>query len=1373
MSDRDTPQSPGPDAAHGGRDEMSATGIGPSPLRVSAQATGASDWEATWSDELEEIRHTRQKRAGAGSPDFDGETANERAHDARLAGFAVSGGGIRSATFNLGVMQALARLKLLSRFDYLSVNSGGGYIGGWLLAWIKRAGMARVQAELCGEACEDAGGPTTRPGPGGGGGGGAPGAGEPAALTEEGSPAAGQEVEAGPIRWLREFSNYLTPQVGIFTADTWTLVATYLRNLFLNFGIVVLLLGVILLSPRLLLLFSRWFERDDAYYLIATAVGFLTIAIVFIGLNLAEIFPEERRKWPWFARQGWVQALVVLPLFAAAWFAALWLWHSEAGALAEEGESVMGYRDLLLGRWLGEKFGWYDAMGLATVPFEPVAWALAAAVLYFGVWLVGAVLFVVAGKVRKEKEPPWSVRVWRAVLFSAPIAGAFGGAMIWGLTVISNALEGILYPGDVVGGWHLLHINVWKAPAIVLVFVLTAFVHTGLMGRAFPESMRQWWSRLGAWMLIYSVTWLGVFWMAIYGPIVLALAGQMAFAALTATWAGATTAGVVVGRETAKREGNQQAVPRWRKVVAALAPQLFIVGLLAIVALGLHLILSPPGPLESAGPAATSAAGTTSAAGAAAATDAAGATGAEGEAYYRTTAGAVDTTPDQLSAGCGFFWSEEEPVPGQRRSIDAGRVIRCHSERLWEGTTPKKTLWLLGLLTVGAVLLSWRVDINEFSMHLFYRNRLIRAYLGASNDDRQGQPFTGFDAGDDLAFASLTAAEGYDGPYPLSNITLNLVSGEELAWQERKGASFVFTPRATGWNVYRGRETRALDKDGFRPTNRYLQTADGVTLGTAMAISGAAASPNMGAGTTPAMAFLLTVFNVRLGWWLGNPRHKKTWNRMGPHVGAAALLAELFGSTDETSRYVYLSDGGHFENLAVYELVRRRCRFIVASDAGTDPKSWFDDLGNAIRKCTTDFGIDIDIDTARLAKEVETSRSAWHCAVGAIRYDKVDPGATPGVFLYIKASLTGDEPRDVLTYGLDKTDFPHESTADQFFGEAQFESYRKLGEHVALTVFARIDDAPEELSQEQLLVRMQEAWFPPSGAPEGAFTRHAQELDELLDRLRTDPHLHFLIPQIYPEWPTLASEVSAESLPEEHLWLPGTYEELVSGFFFCHSLIQLMENTYLDLGLETDHGHPDNRGWMNLFKHWAWAGMVGATWTVTASTFGARFQNFCRRRLGLRTGALECLERPLAAGQVEATLAALRQDGTINFLEAELVEDFARRNPGLVDRLFVFRLTARDPTAIGSGKSSKLAFTCGIALAHGDELLYLRIQDHLRRMGLGRRALDLLVREHGVREVRRLTLAQMPRWAQDRPGEAELGLLHTLFRSVEQEAKRG
>jgi hypothetical protein len=187
---------------------------------------------------------------------------------------------------------------------------------------------------------------------------------------------------------------------------------------------------------------------------------------------------------------------------------------------------------------------------------------------------------------------------------------------------------------------------------------------------------------------------------------------------------------------------------------------------------------------------------------------------------------------------------------------------------------------------------------------------------------------------------------------------------------------------------------------------------------------------------------------------LRNPRDPKVWTNRSTSVSLRELLYELLGMTTDDKKWVYLSDGGHFENLGVYELVRRRCKLIIACDAGQDGGVTFEDLGNAIERCRADFGVDIEIDLSRLRPGPDR-RSEWHCAIGTIRYDRLppikqdDPSEVPGTLLYIKSSLTGDEPADILRYAAEHLAFPHESTNDQFFDESQFESYRNLGYEVA------------------------------------------------------------------------------------------------------------------------------------------------------------------------------------------------------------------------------------------------------------------------------------------------------------------------------------
>jgi len=209
----------------------------------------------------------------------------------------------------------------------------------------------------------------------------------------------------------------------------------------------------------------------------------------------------------------------------------------------------------------------------------------------------------------------------------------------------------------------------------------------------------------------------------------------------------------------------------------------------------------------------------------------------------------------------------------------------------------------------------------------------------------------------------------------------------------------------------------------------------------------------MGYHSSPVVTFIMTLLNVRLGAWLGNPgpAGDDTYRLSYPNFSVRPIVAEAFGLTNETSPYVYLSDGGHFENLGLYEMVLRRCHFIVVSDAGQDPECSFADLGDAVRKIRIDLGISIEFDDIRIYgrnDEAPAKQRGCHAAVGRIRYKEVDGEDAPdGLIVYIKPACYGDEPRDIYEYFKSNPSFPHESTTDQFFSESQFESYRMLGVH--------------------------------------------------------------------------------------------------------------------------------------------------------------------------------------------------------------------------------------------------------------------------------------------------------------------------------------
>ncbi len=386
------------------------------------------------------------------------------------------------------------------------------------------------------------------------------------------------------------------------------------------------------------------------------------------------------------------------------------------------------------------------------------------------------------------------------------------------------------------------------------------------------------------------------------------------------------------------------------------------------------------------------------------------------------------------------------------------------------------------LLLIIAVLLAWgcgkHINVNRFSMHAVYRNRLVRAFLGSARPDRTPDDFTDIDPKDNPRIADLQLSACSDGKapaidppatrrpprmlFPVVNVTLNLVAGRNTAWTERKGESFTITPVRCGGAYLHRREDQAAGlpvRGAYARTEAYAgkeketgpdDQGRGITLGTAITLSGAAVSPSMGYNSSPATAFLMTLFNVRLGAWLPNPAMASTGQLLQakPPNALLTLARELLGLTDDLGKAVYLSDGGHFENLGLYEMIRRRCRYIVVVDAGEDSKAWFEDLGNAIRKARIDFDVEIDFDPpVGIGSRDRPSTPFRSFACATIRYPE---SQTTGRLIYLKPCAPPDMPMDVRSYFNAHANFPHDSTTEQFFTESEFESYRQLGQTEAL-----------------------------------------------------------------------------------------------------------------------------------------------------------------------------------------------------------------------------------------------------------------------------------------------------------------------------------
>ena len=323
------------------------------------------------------------------------------------------------------------------------------------------------------------------------------------------------------------------------------------------------------------------------------------------------------------------------------------------------------------------------------------------------------------------------------------------------------------------------------------------------------------------------------------------------------------------------------------------------------------------------------------------------------------------------------------------------------------------------------------LDVNITSSHGFYRDRLSKAYLFQQNGDGR------IASNDDQKMSDLNRDDTI-APYHLINATLNLPGSNDPNLRGRNADFFTIS------KCYAGSE-----HTGYCRTEDIEALDPHFTLGSAMTISAAAAAPNMGAMTMKQFVFIMTLLNVRLGYWTPNPRKinraKKLSRWRWPGVGPRYLLKEAFGNLNAKKPYVNLSDGGHIENLAMYQLLKRHCKLLIAVDAEADEDFMFNGLVTLIRFADIDMGITIDIDLDEIRnRDKGLSKSHW--ALGTIGYGKDETGD----LLYIKSSLTGDENEYIKAYNQKDPTFPDQSTADQFFDETQFECYRALGEHIAM-----------------------------------------------------------------------------------------------------------------------------------------------------------------------------------------------------------------------------------------------------------------------------------------------------------------------------------
>lgn len=388
-------------------------------------------------------------------------------------------------------------------------------------------------------------------------------------------------------------------------------------------------------------------------------------------------------------------------------------------------------------------------------------------------------------------------------------------------------------------------------------------------------------------------------------------------------------------------------------------------------------------------------------------------------------------------------------VKGSRSFLlSIGLILIVYGLFLWfyHLVTPGVSYTWLLIWFVVAIVLAVIANINHVSMHRYYRNRLMEAYMPEKGDiegekDKEAQKPDYFY----LDKIPQTAS-----PYHIINTTITTIGSKNARLAGRGGDNFILSPCFCG-----------SSSTAYVETENYVRGK--MDLATAFAISGAAVDPNTYSTRSRPLSFLMTLLNVRLGYWTRNPEKEKKRSGFLRPAWLVYMFREMFGSgLSEDNRSIHLTDGGHFENLALYELIRRRCRYIIVTDSSGDEGFKFNALARLIEMVRLDFGAKIELDTADLVPDEKTGYSKSAFVTGKITYvdDKDNDKAKQADLLFIKTTVSKDiKSQDILSYKKDNPAFPDQSTMDQFYDEQQFEAYRELGFQVGRLVGKRLKDS--------------------------------------------------------------------------------------------------------------------------------------------------------------------------------------------------------------------------------------------------------------------------------------------------------------------------
>lgn len=857
-----------------------------------------------------------------------------------LSALCLSGGGIRSASFCLGVIRSLAKNGLLKQFDYLSTVSGGGFTGAFLSRWVHEKGYETVEYEIQRDQ----------------------------AFSDR----------ASPLYKLREYISYLTPRFGLTSLDSLAGVGIYVRNLMLNWLVFVPFfisaIAIVQLIQSLFMLLTKTEHRLPEW------MQELGETNILIG-ELFKIFQKQYQSF-------FIDESVLSPVLR--------------GLIPMAGVMLLGTTFM---ESVKHRPGWWNASKSPKFP---------RLFLTFGLPIFLA-SFLFASSVASDRSQI-DLTYWYLILFV-------------GAAIMFLAFVNAMYTAPPIAG-PLRHVTLnwrWKSGFALTFQGATMAFLLSIIGRTVLNSTRNFVDRTHLIVILSPI----VFAVAIYFSeiVYVLLMTKSPHGDLEREW-------------LARSTGAQFRLPLlWLlfALAALIGPELLRLDIVAYI-LGYDISKNNfPGIVTLTGIAGTI-------------------TIWLGQARF-TLAGMKGKTETIKEIGARWVLSISTPIfifaaTALLASFSTAIAVSVSSTigQNWLGHVSKNisASQAIGYSIVVMIfaVICWLgdifVDINKYSLHGTYRNRIIRTFLGASNDMREPGGFLDFDPNDNIELCKLVDCKNPNLIAPqvhIMNMAMNIPASPQLVLQERKALPFSASAIAVGSSSLRI-EGIDLESGCYRSAIEYGKgTTKAITLGTAAAISGAAFNSNMGYHSSFSLNVLLTIFNVRLGAWLGNPgpSGKSTYRTDGPKFSLAPLAFEAFGLATENRPYVQLSDGGHFENLGLYEMIARKCALILVIDAGADPLRSFEDLGIAERLTFLDLGARLEFPENALT---DIRMKTESIAIGNVSYDD----GNAGTVIYIKPNLIGDEPVSVTAYAQNNKDFPHEPTVDQWFNESQFNAYLQLGE---------------------------------------------------------------------------------------------------------------------------------------------------------------------------------------------------------------------------------------------------------------------------------------------------------------------------------------